>query len=210
MKYTVYQITNNINGKVYIGKHQTKDLKDGYMGSGKLVKRAQKKHGIENFTKELLHIFDTEDEMNAKEKELVTEEFIARSDTYNLCPGGQGGFGHIRMDPVFHSRCAALGGAAGKGKPINNSHLMKPETKAKSIHTRKKNIADGILPPPFLGKTHKDSTKQKMRAAKVGKYAGDSNSQHGTKWITDGSNSIKIKSTDTLPDGWRWGRVLKN
>ena len=40
MFYTVYKITNKINGKYYIGKHQTKDLNDGYMGSGKLLKRA--------------------------------------------------------------------------------------------------------------------------------------------------------------------------
>ena len=31
MKYTIYQITNNLNGKIYIGKHQTKDLDDGYI-----------------------------------------------------------------------------------------------------------------------------------------------------------------------------------
>lgn len=37
MHYTVYVITNNINRKVYIGKHQTKDINDDYMGSGKLL-----------------------------------------------------------------------------------------------------------------------------------------------------------------------------
>jgi hypothetical protein len=31
MFYTIYKITNNVNGKVYIGKHQTKDINDGYM-----------------------------------------------------------------------------------------------------------------------------------------------------------------------------------
>jgi hypothetical protein len=29
MYFTVYQITNKINRKIYIGKHQTKDLNDG-------------------------------------------------------------------------------------------------------------------------------------------------------------------------------------
>lgn len=90
--FTIYRVTNKVNGKIYIGKHQTKNLEDGYMGSGKNLKRAIKKYGIENFTKEILFIFDTEEEMNSKEKELVTEEFCLREDTYNICEGGKGGW----------------------------------------------------------------------------------------------------------------------
>jgi hypothetical protein len=91
LKYTIYRITNNINSKTYIGKHQTNNLDDGYMGSGKLITRAIKKYGKENFSKEILYVFDTEEEMNNKEKEIV----VISETTYNLCPGGQGGFGYI-------------------------------------------------------------------------------------------------------------------
>jgi len=35
MKHIIYQITNKVNNKIYIGLHSTKDINDGYMGSGK-------------------------------------------------------------------------------------------------------------------------------------------------------------------------------
>ena len=94
MYYIIYKITNTLNGKYYIGKHQTTDLNDGYLGSGKLLKRAIEKYGVEHFTKEILHIFDNEVEMNAKEKELV----VICEESYNLCPGGRGGFGYINAN----------------------------------------------------------------------------------------------------------------
>lgn len=101
MYYTVYLITNKKNGRWYIGKHQTKDLDDGYMGSGKLIIAAIEKYGLEQFEKKILYVFETEEEMNDKEKELVTEEFCKSDVSYNLCPGGHGGFGYIRSHPKF-------------------------------------------------------------------------------------------------------------
>lgn len=85
--YTIYKITNLINGKYYIGKHQTKNLDDDYYGSGLLISRAIKKYGIENFSKEILEIFDTEEKMNLAERILV----VCSDISYNMCKGGQGG-----------------------------------------------------------------------------------------------------------------------
>lgn len=98
MLYTVYQITHRESGKVYIGKHQTLDPNDGYLGSGKLIRRAVKKHGREAFDKKVLYVCETEAEMNAKEAEMVTEGFCSREDTYNLCPGGNGGWGYVNAN----------------------------------------------------------------------------------------------------------------
>lgn len=86
MYYTVYKTTNLLNGKFYIGKHQTKDLDDDYFGSGELLKRAIKKHGKENFKKEILELHETEEAMNAAERRLV----IVGPKSYNLNKGGHG------------------------------------------------------------------------------------------------------------------------
>ena len=91
MLYTIYQVTNLLNSKIYIGKHQTTDPDDSYYGSGVALKKSIAKHGKDNFKKEVLFVFQTEEEMNAKETELITEEFVARSDTYNMGVCVEGG-----------------------------------------------------------------------------------------------------------------------
>lgn len=53
--YCIYRITNCINGKTYIGKHEYhKTPYDKYMGSGVYLKKAYKKYGKENFIKDII------------------------------------------------------------------------------------------------------------------------------------------------------------
>ena len=90
--YTIYKTTNTINNKIYIGKHKTTDLNDDYLGSGIALTDAIKKYGRENFTKEILYVLDNEYDMNNKECEIITEEFISLDTNYNMMLGGQGGW----------------------------------------------------------------------------------------------------------------------
>jgi uncharacterized cupin superfamily protein len=94
--YCVYKITNQINNKIYIGIHETYDLEDNYMGSGKYLKMSQNKYGLNNFKKEIISIFDNKKEMLDLERDLVNEEFVLRKDTYNLKIGGEGGWDHLK------------------------------------------------------------------------------------------------------------------
>lgn len=103
MKYIVYQTINKINNKIYIGVHKTEnpDIFDGYLGCGAYANapstynktkyhlhNAIQKYGPKNFYRKTLKVFDSADLAYALEAELVTEEFIKRSDTYNMTVGG--------------------------------------------------------------------------------------------------------------------------
>lgn len=98
MKYIVYEITNKVNGKIYVGVHKTENLNDGYMGSGKNIKDAIKKYGIGNFDKKYLAIFDNQTQMFQMESEIVNESFVTNKNTYNISLGGLGSFDHVNKN----------------------------------------------------------------------------------------------------------------
>jgi group I intron endonuclease len=98
--YTIYKITNKINGKYYIGKHITEDLNDDYLGSGKLIRKAIEKYGFENFEKEILKIYDNEHDMNIAESLLID---LSDKKTYNLQPGGIGSWQYINENNLSNT-----------------------------------------------------------------------------------------------------------
>lgn len=93
MFYYLYRVTNMVNNRVYVGvrRSSVSPELDPYMGSGKVLKHAQKKYGMDSFRKEILEIFDTMTAAYKREAEIVTEEFIKDPLVYNLVPGGKGG-----------------------------------------------------------------------------------------------------------------------
>ena len=192
MFYTIYKITNKLNNKYYIGKHQTADLNDGYMGSGKLIRKAIEKYSVENFDKEILHVFDNEVDMNFKEKELV----ILSEQSYNLCDGGKGGFGFINkniwteLKRLEHNKIVS---------PFGKEHSLTYKDKItagglKGLEKTEKLFKEGkINRKTFLGKSHSKETKDKMRKSK---NVGINNSQFGTCWVTNGQENKKIKKEE--------------
>ncbi|GJQ43922.1 MAG: hypothetical protein JETCAE03_34200 [Ignavibacteriaceae bacterium] len=85
----IYKTTNIVNNKIYIG-FDTKD-RDDYLGSGKLIKRAIKKYGIENFRKEILEKCQTKDELCEREKFWIKKLNSYNPVGYNIANGGEGG-----------------------------------------------------------------------------------------------------------------------
>lgn len=93
--YIIYKTTNDINGKIYVGYHYTKNINDSYIGSGKLLKLAIKKYGKENFSKKILYQIDTIEEALRIEFKIVNKLFIENKNTYNIKIGGEGGWNFI-------------------------------------------------------------------------------------------------------------------
>ena len=96
-----YKITNLINNHFYYGVHNTNNLNDGYMGSGKKLQFAYQKYGIENFKKEILKFFETDKEAFKYESEIVTEILINDNNCYNVNLGGNGGWNYINDNLVI-------------------------------------------------------------------------------------------------------------
>jgi hypothetical protein len=208
MFYTIYKITNLIDGNIYIGKHQTKNLNDGYMGSGTAIRHAISKYGIENFKKEIIFKFDNEVDMVGKEVELVTKEFCLREDTYNLCPGGHGGFGYIN-NVIYTKEKRILVQNMPERKAIASKCGKKQKGIAKTPE-HKLNMSRSHIGKPgtMSGKNHREETKKNIGEANS-KMIGNKNSQFGTMWITNGQENKKIKKDiDFIPEGWHKGRSI--
>lgn len=220
--YTIYQVTNKVNGKIYIGSHKTNNLDDGYMGSGKYLRYAQEKHGIENFEKKILFVFDNPADMYAKEAELVDIEFIAENNTYNLKVGGFGGWDYVNSNLTKKQiKERALAGRHATDKILqerygNNwrkslSELaingLKEKLNRDPEYLKRRAIPKYGKANGMHGKTHSKSARENISASQT----GTGNSQYGTMWIYSEleKKCMKIKKCDQVPEGWKPGRVMK-
>lgn len=93
----VYKITNNVNGKVYIGQtirplsermSQHKCCMNG--SSNSYLYKSMRKYGWDNFTWEIVCECSCREELNSKEIEYITlhESHRTRGKGYNLTKGG--------------------------------------------------------------------------------------------------------------------------
>lgn|SRR5579859_53241 len=208
MFYYLYKITNNVNGKIYVGYHKTSNIDDGYMGSGKIIKHAIKKHGLDNFTKVILEYFENAEAMYAREKEIVDDDFLARPDVYNLRRGGNGGFDHINKNRTAEewSRLGKLRRAKSKG---NTGKIFSVEWKANISKSLKGSDNSAAVE---AARSKKSNHKRKLTMRKRKHQQGENNSNFGKIWITDGIKAVKIRKDqihEYLERGYMLGRTIK-
>jgi group I intron endonuclease len=88
----IYETTNMVNGKKYIGKRVSDIFDKYYKGSGLLLRRAIDKYGFDNFKCVVLQECYSNDELNEAEKHWIKLRNAAESDNYyNITDGGDGG-----------------------------------------------------------------------------------------------------------------------
>lgn len=157
--WILYQTTNLVNGKIYVGVHKvTKtSYSKHYIGSGTALRLAIEKYGKNAFIRTTLAEFSCPDDAYSAELDMVTEEFCDRNDTYNMKTGGLGGVGGSLSAEIREKMSASR-----KGKNFRLDYVTTEETKAKlrlSL-TGNKNS---------LGKLRSEETKKKMSDSRTGK-----------------------------------------
>lgn len=229
--FYLYKITDLETGKVYVGVHETEDLNDGYMGSGKVIRRMINKYGVNRFQKDILEFFESREAMYSKEKEIVTEEFCKETNNYNITPGGLGGSILLNRKPFFgpHTPDSKKKiGTSAKGRTIstntrkklseNNFARRNPERQREhAVYAGKRRWA---LADDSKARVMSDKTKEKLRSANLGKthsieskekMSNKRKSRPPQRWI---HNNVEKKTKmigkfDPLPNGWVEGRKLK-
>jgi hypothetical protein len=210
----VYQIENLINGKIYIGKHSTDDVDDGYMGSGILITKAICKYGIENFRKNILAFFDSAEQALDFEKSLVTEEFVLREDTYNITCGGSGSWFAANRNEEKRkekNRKAALA--------MNRITWKDPAFRERALKRASENFKrmwekGDFKPYDWTGQKHKEESKAKIGKANSVHQSGSGNSNYGNVWVHNlelkVSKLVSKEQLETYLDtGWKKGRKMK-
>jgi len=199
----IYKTTCSVTGKYYIGMHSTDDLDDGYIGSGKRLWFSINYHGKENHTKEILEFCENRAELKEREREIVNEQLLEEDLCMNLIVGGEGG-------RRFTSDEAKKGGEAYMEKYGGTDTFYQCRSKGGKTTYERHGLSENFK-PDWVGRKHSDETKQKMSEAKKGKGTGKANSQFGTCWITNGTETKKVKKEELESylhsgEGWRTGR----
>ncbi len=88
----IYLTQNNINGKLYVGQHKSEEYDPQYLGSGKILKRAIRKYGSDNFSQTILETCMSKEELDNRERYWIgIYKNLSPDNSYNLAKGGDGG-----------------------------------------------------------------------------------------------------------------------
>ena len=197
--WILYQTTNLLNSKIYVGVHKVKNtsISRRYLGSGEALKPAIEKHGRENFVRVTLAEFICAEDAYSAEEKIVTEEFIKRKDTYNMKMGGKGCRGRLHSEETKERLRATNTGqkrsaeTRAKISAIAKSRVLSDETKAKISAANKGKVLSeehkAKIGAKSKGRIASEETRAKLRATSKGNknYLGKKLSQEHKNKISE-------------------------
>lgn len=229
----IYETTNLINGKKYIGQHRAEKLDERYLGSGIILYQAIEKYGKDNFSVRILEECESQSQMN--EREIYWIEYfnaVYSKDYYNLGMGGTGWNDSVNRFPMSDARKKSISLACmGRPSPRKGKHHTKEAIeKNRKAHlgirlseeTKKKisKSLSGTNNPMYgksamLGKHHSEETKRKMSKSAKGRKMSEEtkdklrNYYKGKIKVTNKFNkTILIKPEELnyyISSGWKRG-----
>ncbi|UDY80688.1 GIY-YIG nuclease family protein [Geobacillus phage GR1] len=161
----IYETTNLVNGKKYVGK-KTGPFNESYKGSGRLIKEAIKKYGSENFQTKVLEWCDSSEELCEKEiywiKKLGTLSKYGNGYNQNLV-SAKGYEGQEHSEDTKNKISSSLKKAYVGRKNVNYGRKLPEKTRLKmSLSKRAEKNS-------FYNKSHSEETKLKMSETRSGK-----------------------------------------
>lgn len=208
MIHSVYKTTNLINQKYYIGKHSSENPNDEYLGSGTALQRAIKKHGVENFRKEVLFLYESEIEAYNKERKILEElDGIKDPLCYNLCYGGVG----FWKGAIHSEESKKKISESNKGKIRTDNAKQKYSASKKGIP--KSDIHKQRLSEVNLGKTLDEDTRKKISESNMGRIQSAESREKISKAHTGRPSSRKgtkcSENTKQKMSASQKGRIVK-
>jgi hypothetical protein len=168
----IYKITNIINNKIYIG--QDKNNRVNYLGSGDLIKLSIKKYGKENFTKEILRICESQDELNYYEKHYISSyNSTDKTVGYNISFGGTNGTMFNRQHSYETKQKMSVSHLGKEKSDKHKENISKSLTGKKMSDETKQKMSNSNL---YIGKQKgglSEETKLKISKSKTGKKMTD-------------------------------------
>ena len=166
--FEVYVITNIINNKKYVGftseghlKRFKNHLKEARHGGNRLLCKAIRKHGKDNFSVELLEVVGSHKDAIRREQELIMEHKTFAGDEdgwgYNTTRGGEGSIGH-EVSPELRAKLKLMREDEGRWKGDKNPNY-KNKLFNNSVHARR-------------GVKISEEGKRKLREANSGRFVG--------------------------------------